>query len=36
MKSEDSKWKIDNISGTIDGEAWSIRDLLGESLKDLA
>ncbi|OIQ69257.1 hypothetical protein GALL_491420 [mine drainage metagenome] len=33
---EDSKWKIDNISGTIDGEAWSIRDLLGESLKDLA
>ena len=33
---EDGKWKIDNISGTIDGEAWSIRDILSESLKELA
>jgi uncharacterized protein DUF3828 len=30
---EGGKWKIDDISGTIDGEAWSIRDLLKESLK---
>ena len=29
------KWKIDDISSTIDGEAWSIRDLLSESLKEL-
>ena len=33
---EDGKWKIDDISGTIDGEAWSIRDMLSESLKELA
>jgi len=33
---DDSKWKIDDISGTIDGEAWSIRDILKESLKELA
>ena len=33
---EDGKWKIDDISGTIDGEAWSIRAILGESLKELA
>lgn len=33
---EDGKWKIDDISGTIDGEAWSIRDILSESLKELA
>ncbi len=33
---EDRKWKIDDISGTIDGEAWSIRDMLTESLKELA
>jgi hypothetical protein len=33
---EDGKWKIDDISGTIDGEAWSIRDILNESLKELA
>src|ERR1700726_4792868 len=32
---DDGKWKIDDISGTIDGEAWSIRDLLSESLKEL-
>jgi hypothetical protein len=30
------KWKIDDISGTLDGEAWSIRDILSESLKELA
>ena len=33
---DDGKWKIDDISGTIDGEAWSIRDILRESLKELA
>ncbi len=33
---DDGKWKIDDISGTLDGEAWSIRDMLAESLKDLA
>jgi hypothetical protein len=33
---EDGKWKIDDISGTIDGEAWSIRGLLTESLKQAA
>jgi Protein of unknown function (DUF3828) len=33
---DDGKWKIDDISGTLDGEAWSIRDILAESLKDLA
>jgi len=33
---EDGKWKIDDISGTLDGEAWSIRDILSESLKDVA
>ena len=33
---EDGKWKIDDISGTLDGEAWSIRDMLSDSLKDLA
>ena len=32
---EDGKWKIDDISSTLDGEAWSIRDLLSESLKEL-
>jgi len=32
---EDGKWKIDDISGTIDGEAWSIRALLTESLKEV-
>ena len=31
---EDGKWKIDDISGTVDGEAWSIRNMLSESLKD--
>jgi hypothetical protein len=33
---EDGKWKIDDISGTIDGEAWSIRGILTESLKQAA
>jgi Protein of unknown function (DUF3828) len=33
---EDGKWKIDDISSTSDGEAWSIRDILADSLKDLA
>ena len=33
---DDGKWKIDDISGTIGGEAWSIRDILNESLKELA
>jgi hypothetical protein len=32
---DDGKWKIDDISGTLDGEAWSIRDILSESLKEL-
>lgn len=30
---ENGKWKIDDISGTIDGEAWSLREILKESLK---
>jgi hypothetical protein len=33
---DNGKWKIDDISGTSDGEAWSIRDMLTESLKELA
>ena len=33
---DDGKWKIDDISGTLDGEAWSIRDILSDTLKDLA
>jgi hypothetical protein len=33
---DDGKWKIDDISGTLDGETWSIRDILTESLKELA
>jgi hypothetical protein len=33
---DDGKWKIDDISGASDGEAWSIRDMLTESLKELA
>jgi hypothetical protein len=32
---EDGKWKIDDIAGTIDGEAWSIRNILSESLKEV-
>jgi hypothetical protein len=33
---DDGKWKINDISGASDGEAWSIRDMLAESLKELA
>jgi hypothetical protein len=29
------QWKIDDISSTLDGEAWSLRDILTESLKQL-
>ncbi len=32
---DDGKWKIDNISSTLDGDAWSIRNILYESLKEL-
>ena len=30
---EASAWKIDDIKGKIDGEAWSVRDMLKTSLK---
>jgi len=30
-----TQWKIDDISGASDGEAWSIRDILRESLKEV-
>ena len=33
---EGGKWKIDDISGTIDGEAWSLRDILRDSLTKAA
>src|ERR1700743_3678181 len=33
---EDGKWKIDDISGTSDGEPWSVREILSDPLKDLA
>jgi hypothetical protein len=32
---DNGQWKIDDISGSVDGEAWSIRDLLKESLKEI-
>jgi hypothetical protein len=32
---DNGQWKIDDISGSSDGEAWSIRDLLKESLKEI-
>jgi hypothetical protein len=32
---DDGQWKIDDISGASDGEAWSIRDILRESLKEV-
>ena len=32
---EDKQWKIDDISGSSAGEAWSIRDLLTNSLKEM-
>ena len=30
---EDGAWKIDDISGSSDGEPWSIRGMLADSLK---
>jgi hypothetical protein len=30
---DDGQWKIDDISGTSDGEAWSIRGMLTDALK---
>ena len=30
---DDGQWKIDDISGASDGEPWSIRGMLAESLK---
>jgi hypothetical protein len=30
---EDGAWKIDDISGASDGEPWSIRSMLADSLK---
>jgi Protein of unknown function (DUF3828) len=32
---DDGQWKIDDISGVGDGEAWSVRDILRESLKEV-
>jgi hypothetical protein len=32
---DNGQWKIDDISGASDGEAWSIRDLLKDSLKEI-
>jgi hypothetical protein len=32
---DDGQWKIYDISGASDGEAWSIRDILRESLKEV-
>jgi hypothetical protein len=31
---DDGQWKIDDISGSGDGEPWSIRDMLTDSLKN--
>jgi hypothetical protein len=31
---DDGQWKIDNISGASDGEAWSLRDMLADALKN--
>ena len=31
---DDGAWKIDDIAGSGDGEAWSIRDMLADSLKN--
>ena len=30
---DDGQWKIDDISGASDGEPWSIRGMLADSLK---
>jgi hypothetical protein len=32
---DDGLWKIDDISGSSDGEAWSIRDMLSDSLREV-
>jgi Protein of unknown function (DUF3828) len=32
---DDGQWKIDDISGVGDGEVWSVRDILKESLKEV-
>ena len=32
---EGTQWKIDDISGASDGEAWSIRGMLKDSLKEI-
>jgi hypothetical protein len=32
---EAGQWKIDDISGASDGEAWSIRQMLTDSLKEI-
>jgi Protein of unknown function (DUF3828) len=32
---DDGQWKIDDISGAVDGEPWSVRDILKESLKEV-
>ena len=32
---EAGRWKIDDISGASDGEAWSIRQMLTDSLKEI-
>ena len=32
---DDGQWKIDDISGSSDGEAWSIRGMLKDSLKEV-
>lgn len=31
---EQDTWKIDDIKGTVDGQAWSIRTLLSDSFKN--
>src|ERR1700686_3089780 len=31
---DEGRWKIDDIRGSSDGEAWSIRGMLAESLKN--
>jgi hypothetical protein len=32
---DDGQWKIDDISGSSDGEAWSIREMLADSLHEV-
>jgi len=31
---DDGQWKIDDIAGASDGEPWSIRGMLADSLKN--